>query len=551
MNRIFIGLIAAVAFFSSCNSGKEEIKLIPVKTDKSYQFIDLEGKIKINPQFSYAGLFHDGLALVKTSGENEKYGYISEDGKYVVNPSYIYATNFSEGMAWVVSENGAPVAIDKQGKTVITLKDANHVHNFFEGLAAFSISDTSGEKWGFVDNSGKVVINNQFSSVGRFSEDRCAVRNKDGKYGFIDKQGKIVINYQFDGVEERFINGTAIVKLGDKCGAIDKDGKFTINPQFKSMQNDGDLYLIKSDSKFGWCDKSGKFVINPQFDLAFLFGDAKLAPVQSGKSFGYVDKEGKIVINPQFDAALPFSKNLALVINAKKIGFIDQEGKYIVNPQFDGISNDYVAYLMNDVENYEVETDYINIDAITQRINLNNPEGLIFPSTFGEIKNKLNKSESDFDKYYGSELISNEPISNNVKFNFTVYGTAYEYYYTSYSFMPDNVPTSYNYTLYLSGKAGNKAAQIMKALGNSLKGYEMVSENENYLTYTYRNESTEITIRSYTTFSTMVSIYFTQKSNYNSEVDHVGPSDIEEVYSTEEMPATEEPALEFPQSGGF
>ena len=198
MNRIFIGLIAAVAFLSSCNSGKEEIKLIPVKTDKSYQFIDLEGKIKINPQFSYAGLFHDGLALVKTSGENEKYGYISEDGKYVVNPSYIYATNFSEGMAWVVSENGAPVAIDKKGKTVITLKDANHVHNFFEGLAAFSISDTSGEKWGFVDNSGKVVINNQFSSVGRFSDDRCAVRNKDGKYGFIDKQGKIVINYQFD-----------------------------------------------------------------------------------------------------------------------------------------------------------------------------------------------------------------------------------------------------------------------------------------------------------------------------------------------------------------
>jgi hypothetical protein len=543
ITRLLICLIPVINLLSSCSGGKEDIKLIPVKTDKNFQYIDLEGKIKINPQFSYAGLFHDGIALVKTSGENEKYGYITEDGKYLVNPSYIHATCFSEGLAWVVSENGPPVAIDKQGKTVITLKDANRVHSFFGGLAAFSVTDTSGKKWGFVDNTGKVVVNNQFYSVGRFSEDRCAVKNKEGKYGFIDKEGKLVINYQFDGVEERFINGTAVVKLSDKCGAIDKDGKFVINPQFKSMQNDGDLFLIKSDSKFGWCDKSGKFVINPQFDLAFLFGDSKMAPVQSGKSFGYIDKEGKIVINPQFDVALPFSKNMACVINAKKIGFIDQEGKYIVNPQFDGLSNDYTSYLMNDVVDYEVVTDYINIDAITQRINLNEPEGLKFPLTYGEIKNKLDKSESDFDKYYESVLINNETIANNVKLNFIINGNAFEYYYGSYTFMPYNIPTSYNYTIYLSGNSQNKSEEIVKALVKTLKGYELVLDNES--NKTYQNDSTEI---AFSYYSSMISIAIYRKSNDYS--DGLGAT-YDYSTSTEELPAEEAPAYEYPQSGGF
>ncbi len=548
ITRILICLIPVINLLSSCSGGKEEIKLIPVKTDKNYQYIDLEGKIKINPQFSYAGLFHDGIALVKTSGENEKYGYITEDGKYLVNPSYIHATCFSEGLAWVVSENGPPVAIDKQGKTVITLKDANRVHAFFEGMAAFSVTDTSGEKWGFVDNTGKVVVNNQFYSVGRFSEDRCSVKNKEGKYGFIDKEGKLVINYQFDGVEERFINGTAVVKLGDKCGAIDKDGKFVINPQFKNMQNDGDLFLIKSDSKFGWCDKTGKFVINPQFDLAFLFGDSKMAPVQSGKSFGYVDKEGKIVINPQFDVALPFSKNMACVINAKKIGFIDQEGKYIVNPQFDGLSIDYTAYLMNDVVDYEVETDYINIDAITQRINLNKPEGLNFPSTFGEIKKKLNKKESDFSSSNETFLL-NENIGNNVKMSLRIIGNAFSYnpYGGLDVFMYDNQPSDFIYDIYLTNCAFGKGKQITDALVKTLKGYNELSVNDN--SSIYSNGNSKIVFMVYSSF---VTIYISKSFDYNPDDYSEGQGESYDYeMPSEEMPATEEPALEYPQSGGF
>ncbi|PSO65063.1 MAG: hypothetical protein BRC36_04695 [Cyanobacteria bacterium QH_2_48_84] len=49
--------------------------------------------------------------------------------------------------------------------------------------------------------------------------------------GYIDKTGEIVINRQFDYAGE-FSEGLAMVKVGDKWGYIDKTGEMVINPQF-------------------------------------------------------------------------------------------------------------------------------------------------------------------------------------------------------------------------------------------------------------------------------------------------------------------------------
>ena len=65
-------------------------------------------------------------------------------------------------------------------------------------------------KYGFIDKSGKVVIEPQFDWVGAFSEGLARVK-KDGKYGFIDKSGKVVIEPQFDEVRA-FSEGLAKVR---------------------------------------------------------------------------------------------------------------------------------------------------------------------------------------------------------------------------------------------------------------------------------------------------------------------------------------------------
>ncbi|ECH5021687.1 WG repeat-containing protein, partial [Campylobacter coli] len=53
--------------------------------------------------------------------------------------------------------------------------------------------------WGFIDKSGKIVIEPKFDGVGNFSEGLAGVE-LNGKWGFIDKSGKIVIEPKFDDI---------------------------------------------------------------------------------------------------------------------------------------------------------------------------------------------------------------------------------------------------------------------------------------------------------------------------------------------------------------
>ena len=476
--RMMYALVMAFALISCGGGGKQipEVSLIPVESGNEFQYIDRDGKIVINPQFSIATVFRDGLALVRTSGENEKWGYISEDGKYSILANYKEATVFSEGLAWVVAENAAPAAIDESGQIKITLQDAEKVRIFSDGLAAFSISDSSGVKWGFVDKDGQVKVTPQFQNTGDFSNGLCAVANEEGKWGYIDKTGKLVINNQFSGAKQ-FMNGRAVVEFDGKAGLIDESGKYLINPQFSAMVNDGDRFLFRQDRKWGWCDAEGKILINPQFSEALPFGGNKMAAVESGKDWGYIDYDGRIIINPQFDAALPFNGKMALVVSGKKIGFIDTEGKFTVNPQFEEVSPDYVRQVVDGGTRYDlVETDFFNVAAIVKRINFESPEGLSLQDKLGAVKTKLNADPNLFRQYSNDHrLIANQRITNDAEVDFYVLSQAYseipDGWYTRRVFNSEATVYGYMYVVKLSGRGYGKGKDLLRAVEKSLEGY--------------------------------------------------------------------------------
>ena len=53
-------------------------------------------------------------------------------------------------------------------------------------------------KWGFIDNTGKVVIEPQFEFVDKFSDGLALVNVGNRKMGYIDSSGQFVINPQFN-----------------------------------------------------------------------------------------------------------------------------------------------------------------------------------------------------------------------------------------------------------------------------------------------------------------------------------------------------------------
>lgn len=488
----FLAIVLLSGLLVSCGlGGGRAISLFPVENGDEFQYIDQDGKIVINPQFSSATVFRDGLALVRSSGDKPKWGFIDEEGKYLIQPTYAEATVFTEGLAWVVTENGAPTAINTKGEVKITLQDAETVRIFAGGLAAFSVTQDSKIKWGFVDKDGKVAISPQFASTGNFSDGKCAVKNEEGKWGYIDSEGKIAINYQFDDAE-KFVNGQAAVEFDGKSGAIDAAGKYVINPQFDGITEDGDLYLIEQGEKYGWATRDGKIVINPQFGAAFTFNGGDIAPVQVGETWGYVDKEGKIKINPQFKVAIPFIGGIAAVLSGEKVGFIDAEGKYLVNPQYDGVAADMLNYILDGSSEYEsVDTDFFNIAPIVARINLTSPEGLSLSGTVGDVITKLKITEEAFSEYTTQHIVLEDvSISNDASLDFSVWAASHneipDGWYTVSVFNAAAPVQGYVYTFNLSGRGADKAENVVAAIEKTITGMkkdEVESAAEGYILY--------------------------------------------------------------------
>ena len=473
---ISYALIVAVLALASCNGEgtSSDFKLIPVKVGKDFQYIDQDGKIVINPQFSEASLFREGLALVKSNGDKPLWGFISEDGKFVIPANYKSATVFSEGLAWVVSENSAPTAITEKGEIKITLQDCDSVKIFKGGMASFSVSDSIGAKWGFVDKEGKVKINPQFSETGAYSNGKCAVKNSEGKWGYIDVEGKIIVSYQFDKAKD-FEDGHAVVSASSKYGVIDEAGKYSINPQYGDIKADGNIFLFKQDGKWGWCDNTGKIVINPQFTDAYPFLGSDLAAVKSGDKYAYIDKDGKIVITPQFDEAFPFNGKLAMVKATQKIGFIDNQGKYVVNPQFDNYSEDVKSYMSSkNAKNESVESDFFNIDAIVNRINVVTPEGLAFGSNASDAFAKYKKPTDSYFNYAKDQTaIIDEKLSKDATLSFNVIMSSSPYDLEQIG-DPAYVATcdGFEYIIQISGKGKGKEKNIKDAIEKKFTGFK-------------------------------------------------------------------------------
>lgn len=328
---MFIGI-----FIIGCSNSEGvriKVDLLPVCIDGKWGYANSKGEMVILPQFQEATIFVDGLALVKQS---EKYGYINDDGKFEINPIYEEGTIFSEGKAFARLNDNEIVCIDNKGKSLFVLTDVEKVSNFSQGKAAVC----KDSKWGYIDKTGKVVIQYQFVYVGMFNEDRAFVINDEGKNGFINEDGKITINNIYT-YASSFNSGLALVKNEDsKYGFIDKDGKVVIPFQYDdALPFQNGLAAIKKNGKWGYVDRSSNLVIKCIYDVAYPFSD-KCASVEKDKKYYYIDKTGNEVNSKKYQFALPYNNGLGIAKVKDKFQITNRNGE-VLGSTFDNIDLAY------------------------------------------------------------------------------------------------------------------------------------------------------------------------------------------------------------------
>ncbi len=211
------------------------------------------------------------------------------------------------------------------------------------------------EKVGFIDKTGKVIIEPQFEDAQEFSEGLAPVKVKE-KWGFINEFGKIVIEPNFDMVFRPFHEGISDVRIGQKWGFIDNTGKFIIEPKFESVGKFSDgVFPVLLESKTNesgdkpfylqkwiYIDKSGKQIFDKTFYYADSFVNDRAFVKVGFDEWVLIDKTGNEITKKHFDSFDSygmFSEGLVAVKVKKKYGFIDRNGKFIIKPQFDYADN--------------------------------------------------------------------------------------------------------------------------------------------------------------------------------------------------------------------
>jgi len=216
------------------------------------------------------------------------------------------------------------------------------VAQFSEGLLRVK----SGDKWGFIDESGQWVIQPRFKEANDFSEGYAAVKIGT-KYGYIDQSGTLVIAARYL-YASSFSEGVAqVVFVRKQSGYIEKTGQiaFVSNDKFKCLKDEissnGLIKVIGPNQKYGYADKYGTLVVNPQFDRAYAFIDG-LAAVGVGKKVGFINDRGQFIISPKYDVIKRFKNGYTGVCVGNRWGIIENSAKSeIIRPRFSDVQSFY------------------------------------------------------------------------------------------------------------------------------------------------------------------------------------------------------------------
>jgi hypothetical protein len=154
-------------------------------------------------------------------------------------------------------------------------------------------------------------------------------------YGFIDSTGRVVIEPQFTQVTDVWVDGLMSVSLGELFGLVDANGHVVLPPTqvrqvFPEVAFRNGLARAETDTGLGFINRHGDFVIPAMFSNTYGFNEG-VAPVRDfNKRWGYIDTTGTWVIEPQFDEVTPFTDGLAVFERDRKWGIINRSGRILL-----------------------------------------------------------------------------------------------------------------------------------------------------------------------------------------------------------------------------
>lgn len=323
--------------------------------ENSFLVLDEEGKILTKKPYNYISVYKDGRALFSEFHEKKGflYGYLDKNGKEIIPAQYISASDFVDGKAIVQKSQQEFKLIDSKGKVLYSY-NYPFVGHLGEGLLSFKESPSG--KFGYIRESGEIVIPPQYSSVQAFKDGRAVVNLSEGfpenKYCLIDTKGQFILKPIYNDIiplkDNRLAAGKAIDKerpyygsiyaLGDIKGNILTDFKYYnisgFNEGIASVYDDKYTFFINNQGKV-------------MEDMPIVEGSGTLSIVDSliqadiDQRLSYYSRTGKLLWEE--NKIIPLNKQYKVVVKKYK----PNKDYLVYYPRIDGMAEEDLEKLVN------------------------------------------------------------------------------------------------------------------------------------------------------------------------------------------------------------
>ncbi|MED3561353.1 WG repeat-containing protein, partial [Bacillus xiapuensis] len=172
-------------------------KAIVKMKNGSYSLIDLTGKVLHSYMFAFVGNYGEGLLAFKKR-EDGKFGYIDEQGNVIIQPQFSAAEAFSQGRAIVNDSDDYSNrygVINRNGQLVIQA-EYEQIFNLGEdryqvGKAIDPKSPYLGAKYAVANVEGRLLTGFVYSEITKYKDGVASVTNNQDTF-FIDRNGNRV-----------------------------------------------------------------------------------------------------------------------------------------------------------------------------------------------------------------------------------------------------------------------------------------------------------------------------------------------------------------------
>ena len=220
----------SIQYITSTDYGMQGNNIYITNEQSGSGIKNTKGEFLFEPFYNIESFYGYFILKPNSNSQKENFIIINKNGKIIYEEKYtlkkevypisneVFAVRYQKSINSYIANNYGYSEIRNIKTGKVTERVYSSVLPEINGLIkSYRYNEKEGTvKWGFLDTDFKTVIDFIYTNKpGDLIDNRILVKSKDRKYGFVDKSGKLIIEANFLEAKH-FVSGYAMVKLHKK-----------------------------------------------------------------------------------------------------------------------------------------------------------------------------------------------------------------------------------------------------------------------------------------------------------------------------------------------